>query len=136
MRMRLLASLALAQMLALPAAAEEPIRPSEFREYAEGYTLYFDRDGKPFGSEVFEPGGKTLWRSSDGSCLAGVWRPHGAQVCFFYGEGSEVMCWRMLRDDQGMLARLLGDGPEAGLELRITGRDKREPVCGEPGRGA
>ena len=135
MRTKLLASLFFA-LLALPVAAEEPISPSEFRDYAEGYTIYFDRDGKPFGSEAFEPGGKTLWRSSDGSCLAGVWRPHGAQVCFFYGEGAEVMCWRMLRDDQGMLARLLGDGPDAGLELRITGRDKREPVCGEPGRGA
>ena len=31
--------------------------------------------------------------------------------------------------------RLLGDGPDAGMELRITGRDQRQPICGEPGRG-
>ena len=118
-----------------PALAEDPVSPSEFREYAEGYTLYFERDGEPFGSETFEPGGHTQWRYVDGSCVKGVWRPHGAKICFYYGEGSEILCWRMIRDDQGLLVRLLGDGEDAGMELRITRRDKEKPICGEPGRG-
>jgi len=118
-----------------PALAEEPVSPSEFREYAEGHTLYFDRDGEPFGSEHFEPGGQTQWRYLDGSCLAGAWRPHGAQVCFFYGEGSEVLCWRLIRDDDGLLVRLLGEGEDAGMELRISRRDEQKPICGDPGRG-
>ncbi len=118
------------------ALAEKPLSPSEFRDYAEGHTLYFDRDGAPFGSEAFEPGGQTLWRDIDGSCTEGVWRPHGGQLCFYYGDGAEVLCWRLIRDDEGLLVRLLGDGPEAGMELRITGRDQRRPICGEPGRGA
>ncbi len=118
------------------AAAEQPLSPSEFRKYAEGHTLYFDRDGEPFGSEAFEPGGQTLWRDMDGSCTEGVWRPHGGQVCFYYGDGAEVLCWRLIRDEQGLLVRLLGDGSDAGMELRITGRDERQPICGEPGRGA
>lgn len=119
-----------------PALAEEPVSPSEFRAFAEGHTLYFERDGEPFGSEAFEPGGQTLWRYRDGSCLAGVWRPHGAQVCFYYGEGIDVLCWRLLRDEQGLIVRLLGDSEDAGMELRITGRDKRAPICGDPGQGA
>lgn len=123
-------------LFALPALAEEPVSPSEFREYAEGYTLYFDRDGEPFGSEAFEPGGGTLWRYQDGSCLPGAWRPHGAQVCFFYGATEDVLCWRLVRDEQGLLVRLLGAGPDAGMELRITRRDQRPPICGEAGRGA
>lgn len=124
-------------VLAAPAAlAEEPVSPSEFRDYAEGWTLHFEMDGEPFGTEVFEPGGHTLWRFRDGSCTPGVWRPHGAQVCFFYGDGSEVLCWRVLRDDEGLFVRLLGEGPDAGMELRITGRDRQKPLCGEPGRGA
>ena len=45
-----------------------------------------------------------------------------------------LFCWRMLRDEEGMIARLL-DGPDAGLEIRITGRDKAPLLCGEPGRG-
>ncbi len=118
------------------AAAEQPLSPSEFRDYAEGNTLYFDRDGEPFGSEAFEPGGRTLWRDMDGSCTEGVWRPHGGQVCFYYGDGAEVLCWRLIRDEQGLLVRLLGDGSDAGMELRITGRDQRRPICGEPERGA
>ena len=117
------------------AASEQPLSPSEFREYSEGHTLYFDLDGEPFGSEAFEPGGRTLWRFKDGSCTEGVWRPHGGQVCFFYGDGAEVLCWRLIRDDEGLLVRLLGDGPDAGMELRITARDQRRPICGEPGRG-
>jgi len=120
---------------ATPAFAEEPVSPSEFREFAEGYTLYFERDGKPFGAEKFEPGGHTLWRYGDGSCAPGVWRPHGAQLCFYYGEGTDVLCWRVLRDEQGMKVKLLGESEDAGLELRITGRDQRAPICGEPGRG-
>ena len=118
-----------------PALAEQPISPSEFRQYAEGYTLYFDLDGAPLGSETFEPGGQSLWRSMDGSCSKGAWRPYGAQICFYYGDGSDVQCWRMIRDDEGLLVRLLGDSDEAGMELRITARDERQLICGEPGRG-
>ena len=37
--------------VAVPALAlalvEKPVSPSEFREYAEGHTLYFDLDGEP-----------------------------------------------------------------------------------------
>jgi hypothetical protein len=120
-----------------PLLAEEPVSPSEFREYAEGHTLYFDRGGKPFGSEAFEPGGATVWRYLDGSCLKGAWRPHGAQLCFFYGDPDEVLCWRLVRDEEGLLVRLLGEGEgeDAGMELRVIRRDERKPICGEPGRG-
>jgi hypothetical protein len=137
----MLAALVLALTLPLaapaPAAAapEEPVSPSEFRDYAEGYTLYFEEGGMPFGSEAFEPGGATVWRYNDGTCLHGLWRPYGAQLCFFYGFETDVLCWRVLRDDDGLKVRLLGDGPEAGLELRIVGRDQRPPICGDPGRG-
>lgn len=136
--MRTLLSACLSAGLVLPAAAmEQPISPGEFRDYAEGWTLYFERDGEPFGSEQFEPGGQTRWRYRDGSCVHGAWRPYGAQVCFLYNseiEG-EVLCWRMLRDDEGLMARLL-NGENAGLELRITGRDKEPLLCGAPAEGA
>lgn len=123
-------------LASLPAHAEESVvSPSEFRDYAEGWTLYFERDGQPFGSESFAPNGKTNWRYRDGSCVSGAWRPHGAQVCFLYdqGEGDNVLCWRVLRDEQGLMARLL-NGDNQGLQLRITGRDKKPLLCGEPGK--
>lgn len=116
------------------AAEEVPITPKEFTEYSEGWTLYFERDGRPFGSETFEPDGKTRWRYSDGSCVDGYWRAHGAQICFLYNsqQEDEILCWRMLRDDEGLIARLL-NGSNEGLELRITGRDKEPLLCGDPG---
>ena len=115
------------------ASAPEPMTPRAFREYAEGYTLYFEKSGQPFGSERFDADGFTTWRFNDGSCIDGAWKAHGAQVCFFYGMGSEVLCWRMMRDDEGILARLLGSGPDAGMELRIVGRDRAPLLCGEAG---
>ena len=129
----LLAALILA---AAPALADEAIvSPDEFRDYAEGYTLRFSRDGAPFGAEAFEPGGKVRWRFPDGSCVRGVWRPSGAQLCFLYDmpDAEGPQCWRMLRDDEGLFARLL-DGEGAGMEIRITGRDRVPLLCGEPGR--
>lgn len=116
-------------------AAEEPVGPAEFREYSEGYTLYFQRDGKPFGSERFDPGGKARWRYNDGSCISGAWMAHGAQLCFLYGspgQDDDALCWRILRDDTGLFARLLS-GDNAGLELRIVRRDRRPLLCGDPG---
>jgi len=131
----LLASLILAVAIYPASAGEEPVSPSAFRKYAEGWTLYFARDGELFGSERFERGGKTRWRYEDGSCVRGVWRPSGAQICFLYEAGAAAnkpLCWQVVRDDTGLIARLL-EGKNAGLELRVIGRDKRPLLCGDPG---
>lgn len=127
----LLATLLLATA---PALAQEIVSPDEFRDYAEGYTLHFEREGRPFGSEYFGPDGQTRWRYQDGSCVRGVWRPHGAQLCFLYDSLSEPgpLCWRVLRDERGLFARLL-DGEDDGMELRIARRDTAPLLCGEPG---
>ena len=117
------------------AQAEDVVSPSEFRDYAEGYTLYFERDGRAFGSERFEADGKSRWRYNDGSCVDGAWKAHGAQICFLYhpeGAEREVLCWRVLRDAQGLFARLL-TGENAGIELRVVRRDREPLLCGEPG---
>lgn len=131
MRMLILAVV----LIAAPTLAEEPLSPEEFRDYAEGWTLYFEREGQPFGSETFEQGGKVRWRYSDGSCVRGAWRPHDGRLCFLYdsaAEGALLNCWQMVRDDEGILARLI-DGENAGLELRVTRRDRSPLLCGEPG---
>lgn len=132
--MRSILLLCCALLAAGPALAEDPVSPSEFREYSEGFTLYFEIDGKPFGSERFEEGGKSRWRYNDGSCVRGAWRAHGAQVCFLYeaeDEERDVLCWRILRDEQGLFARLLS-GSKAGMELRVTRRDRKPLLCGSP----
>jgi hypothetical protein len=135
MRTLVLAALLIAAPALAPALAAEPVSPEEFRDFAEGWTLYFERDGRPFGSERFEQGGKVRWRYSDGSCVQGAWRAHEDRLCFLYDspdEGPLINCWEMMRDDQGLLARLM-DGENAGLELRVTRRDRAPLLCGEPG---
>ena len=133
-------SFALLASASVALAQDTPVGPSEFRAYAEGYTLYFERDGQHFGAESFEPGGKTQWRYRDGTCVKGAWRAHGAQICFLYESreaSDEVLCWRVLRREDGSLyARLLGDGENAGLQLEVTRRDKQPLLCGGPGADA
>lgn len=133
--MRQIITLCIALLVAGASSAEEPVSPMEFRAYSEGWTLYFELNGRPFGSERFEEGGRARWRYNDGSCVRGAWKPHGAQLCFLYeAEAAErdLLCWRMLRDDQGLFARLL-TGDNAGLELRVVRRDREPLLCGKPG---
>jgi hypothetical protein len=135
MRTLVLVALLIAAPVFAPVLAEEPVSPDEFRDFAEGWTLYFERDGQPFGSEAFEGGGKVRWRYSDGSCVRGAWRARDQQLCFLYDsedEGPVVNCWQMMRDDSGIFARLM-DGDNAGMELRVARRDRTPLLCGEPG---
>lgn len=113
-------------------AGGEPMSPEEFRAYAEGHTLYFEKDGEPWGSESFDESGDVIWRYPSGDCMPGVWRPHEGNVCFYYGLGSEVLCWSLTKRDDGILGRLL-DGPDKGLELLITERDRRPLLCSQGG---
>ncbi|MEO1492593.1 MAG: hypothetical protein AAFV19_10620 [Pseudomonadota bacterium] len=134
----LLTALILLVASAAQAGDEEIVSPSEFRDYAEGWTLYFERDGQHFGSEEFREDGRVRWRYRDGTCVEGAWRSHGAQLCFLYDSANSdgsVQCWRVLRQDDDLIVRLL-DGPNAqnpGLELRVSGRDKKPLLCGDPG---
>lgn len=124
---------ALVGLLAFPAAAADLVTPGEFRDYAEGWTLYFEREGERWGEEQFLPGGGTVWRFQDGTCAEGAWREYDGQVCFYYGTAEEgVLCWQMLRDEQGLFAKLMSNVEGQGMELRITGRDRVPPLCGGP----
>jgi len=67
-----------------------------------------------------------LPRQADAISLVRVLYDHDDEI------ENEVLCWRMLRDAEGMLALLL-NGESKGLRLRITGRDKHPLLCGAPG---
>lgn len=131
----LLAAL-LATVLALPAAAQTGtvVPPSAFRDYAEGYTLYFERAGEPAGAETFSPDGRVTWQTPQGQCLDGLWRAYDDELCFYYGFGTTVQCWRVLEDEKGLKVESTDDGEApAGLTYRIIRRDRRPLLCGGPG---
>ncbi|MEM9146047.1 MAG: hypothetical protein AAGC57_07585 [Pseudomonadota bacterium] len=110
-----------------------PLSPQAFRDYAEGHTLFFENGGEAFGAETFLPGDRSVWRYEGGRCVAGTWRVRGAQICFLYSEGEDELCWRFLRLGERLVARLLGNGPDAGFELEVTGRDRAPVLCPGPG---
>lgn len=134
-------AVALLCALATGVPADTPVSPAEFREYAEGYTLYFERDGKPAGAETFRPGGEVTWRTPEGVCLEGLWRAYDDELCFYYGINDIVECWQVLRDSQGLKVRHAGGGESDGrggeengeaeedATYRITGRDRRPLMC-------
>lgn len=129
-----LALAALAVLATLPAAAQmaEPVDPADFHDYAQGFTLYFEEDGEPVGSESFGPDGAVTWRTPEGECFEGLWREHEGLMCFFYSGEADVTCWQVLRDEDGMMVRReSGDPPE--VTFRVVGRDRKPLLCGAPG---
>ncbi len=127
-------ALLLAALLRPAAAADwQPMTPSEFRAYAEGWTLHFERNGQPYGSETFREGDRTVWRFHNGQCTDGVWEARGAQICFTYPDGDPPICWRFMRDGAEVMARLIkrfDAGPD--LEITVARRTRVPLVCGAP----
>jgi len=117
---------------AQPGQQARPMTPQAFRAWVEGWTLHFAWQGRPYGTEAFGEDGETLWQFVGDECVRGRWQAEGAQICFSYEDGAGPLCWRFLEDGEGVLARLLGDGPDAGMELRVTRRDRSPLLCGGP----
>jgi len=50
------------------------------------------------------------------------------------GEGTDVLCSRLIRDEQGLKALFLNDNLDAGLELCLNDHYQRQRICGGLGR--
>ena len=132
-----LAALFAACLATLPLAAAETettISPHDFGEMAEGYTLYFDQRGRPYGVEQFLPGQRTIWAFEGDECLEGEWFAIGDAICFEYDGHPGTHCWT-IHDRAGQLRiRALGAMPEDDLTLS---RRSEEPMfCPGPNVGA
>lgn len=112
-----------------PSAAIEPVPPEEFRAMAEGWTVYFTLNGALYGAESYGKGDRSCWCYIEGECQEGVWWADGPQLCFDYGHEGSPSCWTLHRDDGGIVARLEGDRPNAGMELRFLRQDRQPLAC-------
>lgn len=130
-----LISLAALVLTLLPARAEEMLTPEEFAEFALGWTLYFERDGEPWGAEEFRGDGSVRWQFQSGDCTEGIWRPYQGAICFTYEDAHEILCWQMSRSetDDRLIAKLVGQGEGDVLELEIVRKDKRPLICSPEG---
>lgn len=109
------------------AAAETLLSPDEFEALSTGNTLYFSKDGKPYGIERFFKGRRTKWRYSDGICEDGEWFAHDDMICFNYEHGLETQCWAFFKTDKGFAARAEGAPQNEVLELDHI--DRKPLLC-------
>jgi len=106
-----------------------------FERFAEGRTLYFSRDGAPFGAEQYFAGRRSLWQFEDGSCEEGRWWGEGRLICFRYGEAAS-QCWRFSGGPDDFVAESMRDGIETGFALRFSHADDRPLACPGPKVGS
>ncbi|WP_299132737.1 hypothetical protein [uncultured Amaricoccus sp.] len=126
----------LALVLSGAAPRAQPVPADEFEAFSAGRTLYFTRDGQPFGAERFLPGRRTLWRFDGGPCLDGAWHAEGDRICFAYADDPGAQCWRFLRDGARLRAVLVEQGVETGFSLDFSHADKAPLDCPAPDVGA
>ena len=102
-----------------------------FERFAEGRTLHFSRDGRPFGAEQYFPGRRSLWRFDGGGCEEGVWWGEGPLICFRYRDG-EPQCWRF----RGSPGAFEAESVDAGFTVRFSHADERPLDCPGPKVGS
>jgi len=117
----------IAFITAAPVLAETNLGPSEFEALSTGKTLYFSKDGKPYGAEHFYKGRISKWRYDDGLCENGEWFALDDMICFNYEHGLETQCWAFFKTDKGYAARAEGAPVDEVLELDFI--DKKPLLC-------
>jgi hypothetical protein len=110
----------LAALLATPAVAETPLTAEAFDALTRGQTMTWAEFGQVYGVEQYLPGREVRWTVLGDDCVAGHWYPDGPAICFQYEDRPDPVCWTISASETGLLARLVGDPPEA------------EPVVIEP----
>jgi hypothetical protein len=128
-------TLTLTLALALPAAAETaPMDAAAFEAYTRGKTLSYAAGGRAYGIEQYLPDRGVIWWSDANTCLRGTWYQQDEQICFRYeDEPGDPACWVFTREQDGLRARLVGDG--ATLQLTEIGPIAAPPPCPGPDVG-
>lgn len=114
-------------LLALPAAAEEPITGAEFEAYVEGRTLTFHDQGVAYGVEQYLPGRRVKWAYLGDECWDGYWYDDGPNICFVYEDNPEPKCWRFTKQDGRLSAVFIG--AENGRQLYEAINSPEPLVC-------
>ena len=133
--MPLILALILSAALFVPAAsapARTAVSPEAFEALSEGRTLHFSLDGLPYGSEQFFTGRRSLWRTPDGQCEAGVWHSEGDAICFEYEAAPDPQCWIFLHEGSDLSAARVEDGVQTSLVVDLSLIDNTPLPCPGP----
>lgn len=118
---------------ALPVQAEDIMSPETFEAFTSGTTLYFSKNGEPYGAEQYFKDRRVIWTFTNGQCERGAWFPEGEQICFVYETQNESQCWHFLETESGKRARVVGADPQE--DLTVEGQNTRALNCPGPGVG-
>ena len=132
-----LAPLALALLAPVPAPAQSPMTPGEYEALAEGRTLHYTLQGRPFGAEQYFPGRRSIWRFNTGICTSGEWHAEGDNICFTYGSDAPAICWRFQRSGDRVSAALMPSAtdPDPDFRLDLSHIDDEPLPCPGPDTG-
>lgn len=98
-----------------------------FETYSQGKTLYFGRDGAPYGAEEYLPNRRVRWSVLDGECQDGTWYQDDQMICFVYENNPEPQCWSFYQQAGGLMAQYRNDPKQNTLfEIKKT---KTPMIC-------
>ncbi|WP_112321418.1 hypothetical protein [Oceanibium sediminis] len=122
-------------LLGVPAGAEDLLNAEDFQSLAEGYTLYFDQAGRPYGAEQYLEDRQVIWQYADGTCTRGTWSGGEDTICFTYEDSPGTQCWHFAARGRGFFARVAGLEAGAPSELALSGRSRSPLRCIAPDLG-
>ncbi|WP_299292359.1 hypothetical protein [uncultured Tateyamaria sp.] len=125
--MTLRIALILCAAMAAPVAAE-PMSAAEFEAYVTGKTLFYGRDGRSYGAEIYRENRRVTWSFLDGECKDGYWYNEGRNICFVYEDRpGDPQCWSFEQQGGGLVATFEND--PASTELYEAQDVGEEMVC-------
>lgn len=119
-------------LVALPAAAQEPLSAAEFDDYVSGRTLTYGTAEGPYGVERYHDGRRVTWAFLDGACEEGYWEERDpGMICFVYETLEPDQCWHFYREGTGLRAEFVND-PSMSYLYEVT-EDELPLVCPDYG---
>ena len=109
------APLLLALVVALPASAQDTMSAAEFDAYTRGKTLFYGRQGAPYGAEIYHENRRVQWSFLDGVCKEGEWYEDAGLICFVYEDNPDPQCWSFEASPRGLIARFENDPTSSDL---------------------
>lgn len=129
------AFLAATLIAATPAIAQETYSGAEFDARVTGKTIYFERDGRPFGAEQYFDDKRVIWAFENGQCQFGIWFENtSGDICFVYDDTPAPICWDFFKEPgNGISARVKGGDP--ANDLFAVAEDTEPLSCVSPDLG-
>ncbi|MDG1471391.1 MAG: hypothetical protein P8Q26_07500 [Ascidiaceihabitans sp.] len=100
---------------------------AEFDAYTLGKTLFYGRNGRAYGAEIYLPNRRVRWSFLDGQCKDGHWYEDAGEICFVYEDRTDPQCWSFETGNDGLIASFESD--PAAIDLYEAQNIDQEMIC-------